>query len=920
MTLDALDAAMRGLGYLAAGGILANQLDELFIDGNYFLRGLYRRTQRVIPRTELLEARQLRVAVLVPAWREAEVIEQMLEHNLATLDYDRDRYDIFCGTYRNDPDTQARVDAVARRADNIHKVVVPHDGPTSKADCLNWVYQGIVLEEQRRGVRFDILLMHDAEDVIHPLSLRLYSRLIPGYDFVQTPVFSLELEARALVAGTYIDEFAEHHQKDMRVRQAIGGLVPSAGVGSAFARDAFEEIAVSHDQRPFNTESLTEDYEIGLKFRLAGKKVCFALRTVEAALPGGPGEEYIATREYFPGGFQASVRQRSRWILGITLQTWEQIGWKGTAPVRYCLFRDRKALFTTALVFAAYLLIVTLAVRAGISRLTATPWSFEALSPAGSPLRVILRVNLLMLAWRVGMKAWLVSRLYGTAQGLLSVPRMVLGNVISLAAVARAVSQYVGHRRTGAPLRWLKTAHVFPNPEALRARRRRLGELLVEQQALSEDELASALTLQKRTGLPLGQVLVLSGSLPAARLSRALGELLEMPTVTPDPAAIPRSLLALLPERQAEQLDVLPLSGGEGEPVVMAVSAPLVGAARARIEERFGNRVRPCLVSPAALRWARARAYRGALGPLPTGAPRPRLGERLVAEGTLPIARRDEALEEQAETGEMLGEILLRRGACDPEAVFAALAQGGTPFRAVRLDEVDVAAARHLGCGLCAFHLLVPLQSSGGRRRVASAHPLHPQVIQRVSERLGAPVVPVLAPSFDLQLAIGLASRGAVDAALGAVDADELEAIAAELRGRCDLGEMARHARAAGLSPITYLESTGDGDALLALRARARALGISVAIDRAQPGPWSPDVLPPGLAHAHGICVRHLGEGSLVLASPSPTPRLAREVARLFPTWAVDWQVLAREPAETAEPGAAPARRSRGGIDDGIAA
>src|SRR5262249_1201487 len=154
------------------------------------------------------------------------------------------------------------------------------------------------------GRRFDILLMHDAEDIIHPLSLRLYSLLIPRYEFVQTPVFSLPLEPSKLVAATYIDEFAEHHLKDMVVRQAFGGLVPSAGVGSAFEREAFQQIALAHGQKAFNTESLTEDYEIGLKFRLAGKRVHFACHTVETKEAGGrTGEQFIATREYFPDGF-----------------------------------------------------------------------------------------------------------------------------------------------------------------------------------------------------------------------------------------------------------------------------------------------------------------------------------------------------------------------------------------------------------------------------------------------------------------------------------------------------------------------------------------------------------------------------------------------------------------------------------------
>ena len=310
MNLDQLDQVAHLLAYPIGAGILVNGFEEICVDVNYFVRGLHRRKRRAIPLAELRAAPPKRIAIMVAAWQEAEVIEQMLEHNLQSLDYDRHLYDIFVGTYCNDLETQQKVDLVARRARNVHKIVVPHDGPTCKADCLNWIYQGIVLDERRTGRRYDILLMHDAEDVIHPLALRLYSHLIPAHDFVQTPVFSLPLPKHKLVAGTYIDEFAEHHLKDMLVREAIGGLVPSAGVGSGFARDAFEEIAGAHGQKPFNPESLTEDYEIGLKFRLAGKKVHFALHTVEREVetPGLLGgvrtkieEEYIATREYFPG-------------------------------------------------------------------------------------------------------------------------------------------------------------------------------------------------------------------------------------------------------------------------------------------------------------------------------------------------------------------------------------------------------------------------------------------------------------------------------------------------------------------------------------------------------------------------------------------------------------------------------------------
>lgn len=462
MILAFLDAAARVLAYGVGAAIFLNGLDELWVDANYFLRPSRRRRGDTVSVAGLRAVPMKRIAILVPAWHEADVIEEMLASNVLGVDYDPKRFDIFCGTYPNDLATQARVDAAAVYAPNVHKVVVPHDGPTSKADCLNSVYRAVVQHEHERGRRFDILLLHDAEDVIHPLSLRLYSALIPPNDFVQTPVFSLPLPTRRLVSGTYIDEFAEHHLKDMFVREAIGGIVPSAGVGTAFARDALEEIASSAALSPFNAESLTEDYEIGLRFRLAGKRMHFAYY----ALPGAAAHRgnVIATREFFPSKLRASIRQRSRWILGIALQTWAQLGWRGPPAVLYCLWRDRKALFTNTLQLLAYALVAYVAVRWCLAPGAAL--ERYRLAAHDTILGWLLATNLGIALWRAAMKARFVERLYGPWQALLSVPRLVVGNVIAIVAMLRAVAQFARHRITGQPLRWLKTAHTFPRSPA----------------------------------------------------------------------------------------------------------------------------------------------------------------------------------------------------------------------------------------------------------------------------------------------------------------------------------------------------------------------------------------------------------------------------------------------------------------------
>jgi adsorption protein B len=883
----ALDQGLRLLTCAVGGGIFVNGLDELHIDAQYFLRGLH--TRRRIAAEALKNVRQKRIAILIPAWKEAEVIEQMLDHNLAALDYDPENYDIFCGTYPNDHETQDKVDAVTRRARNVHKVVVPHDGPTSKADCLNWVYQGIVLEEERRGRRFEILLMHDAEDIIHPASLRLYSLLIPEHEFVQTPVFSLPLQPSKLVAATYIDEFAEHHLKDMLVRQAFGGLVPSAGVGSAFDRNAFEEIALAHGQKAFNTESLTEDYEIGLKFRLAGKRVYFACHTVVSNEPGkGPSEQFIATREYFPDGFNASIRQRSRWILGITLQTWAQIGWKGPLSVRYCLWRDRKTLFTNTLLLAAYLIVSAVAAREALAAWGGESWSFAPVVAPHSIVWWLLLFNLSTVLWRSAMKAYLVGRLYGSTHALLSVFRVVAANFISVIATARAVRQYVGHRVSGKPLRWLKTTHAFPSAAALRARWTQIGEILIQQHGLAPAALAEALRVQTRTGLPLGEVLHASGVVRHRVVVEALAHQLNMGAAELDPRRVPTSLLARLSEADAERYQVLPIDSDADGTVVLAVAGRFACRHRAEIEALLGARIRLVLADAKALDRARARAYRRLVAV--ENETRVPLGEKLIRSGALDEHALREALDEQAQTGEHLGELLVRKGAVSPAQLAEAFADHGCVFRRVTPDEADFAAIDGLGFGFCSLYGLVPLArvDSGAARLVASSNRVHPQVFALIGQRLGEPVEIVLAPEMDLRVALALAN---VNRAL-ASDRDEHAETQPDLEPPRSGAEPPSSTRLATVGPIRYLETMKHLAPDLIARARARALGVPLHDSRTTGGPPPLGLLPESFARKHRLSVCAFEPSAMTVAAPCPTARLVREVAALFPDTPVAWQII----------------------------
>ena len=192
--------------------ILASSIDDVFVDCWFWLRELYRwfwiKTQYPALKVEALEAKAQRpIAIMVPAWKEQSVIQAMLNNTSRFLKYTN--YKLFVGVYQNDPDTIAEVKAAAERLPNVHMAVVPRDGPTCKADCLNVIMGEIDDYERRAGQEFAGVAMHDAEDVIHPYELQLFNYLLDRMDLIQLPVYSFQRGIGEFVAGTYMDEFAE---------------------------------------------------------------------------------------------------------------------------------------------------------------------------------------------------------------------------------------------------------------------------------------------------------------------------------------------------------------------------------------------------------------------------------------------------------------------------------------------------------------------------------------------------------------------------------------------------------------------------------------------------------------------------------------------------------------------------------------
>ncbi len=233
----------------------------------------------------------------------------------------------------------------------------------------------------------------------------------------------------------------------MVVRDWLGAGLPGAGVGCAAARGALDRLARGRaDMQPFASESLTEDYELGLGIAAQGG-VCRFVRV------RGDDGRLVATRALFPNRIDHVVRQKSRWVLGIALQGWDRIGWSGGVLEGWMRARDRRGPLAALVLLTGYVLVVLtmlggLAILAGVGEPV----------PISPLLTFLLVANLAAFGWRAAMRFAFAAREYGPGEAVRAVLRLPLANVVAIIAGRRAVFAYA---RTlgGRAAAWDKTEH-----------------------------------------------------------------------------------------------------------------------------------------------------------------------------------------------------------------------------------------------------------------------------------------------------------------------------------------------------------------------------------------------------------------------------------------------------------------------------
>ncbi len=225
--------------------------------------------------------------------------------------------------------------------------------------------------------------------------------------------------------------------------------MPLAGTGCAISVPMLESIAGQRSGDPFDADSLTEDYELGLRIAELGGRATFArVRDEDGAL--------VAVRAFFPATIDAAVRQKARWLTGIALAGWDRTGWSRAAAIgdHWMRMRDRRAPLAMLVLAIAYGALVCWGADGALR------WGLGEPGVAMHPSWLIA-VNTALLIWRIGSRMAFTGAAYGWREALWAAPRFVVGNYIALLAARRALFRYVAMLR-GAPTVWDKTVHAFP--------------------------------------------------------------------------------------------------------------------------------------------------------------------------------------------------------------------------------------------------------------------------------------------------------------------------------------------------------------------------------------------------------------------------------------------------------------------------
>jgi cellulose synthase/poly-beta-1,6-N-acetylglucosamine synthase-like glycosyltransferase len=250
--------------------------------------------------------------ILVPAYREANVVSKVIEH-VRELDYPMSKLQVLLLMEADDDETITAAKA-ARPPDCVRFVVVPPFGPQTKPKACN---VGLALAEG------EFLVIYDAEDRPEPGQLReVVDRFAETGDHVACFQARLNyFNARQnILTRMFTLEYSMWFDTMLPGLDAWKLPIPLGGTSNHFRVDSLRSLGAWD---PYN---VTEDADLGIRASAQGMSVGITEST---------------TWEEACSEWKAWIRQRTRWIKGYMVTAlvhtrrprtlWRETGWRGYA-------------------------------------------------------------------------------------------------------------------------------------------------------------------------------------------------------------------------------------------------------------------------------------------------------------------------------------------------------------------------------------------------------------------------------------------------------------------------------------------------------------------------------------------------------------------------------------------------------------
>ena len=352
----------------------------------------------------------------------------MLRASLARFEHDD--YRLYVGHYRNDPATAAAIAAVADprvRAVAGRRSTARRPRPTASTV----LYRALAADEAAGAPRAKAIVLHDAEDLVHPLELRLFDRLVERAAWSSSPSCPCPTPRRAgsrAIMPTSSRRATSRNWSCAR-RSARRSRSPGSAARSSAARSTGSP--PRNDGLPFAAGSLTEDYELGLRLGALGLQTMFVRIPAIAREP---------RRRRQPRPFPRRPRRR-----GAPEGALDRRHRAGRVGPAWLDRRDRRALDADARPARP---ARRLAARRGLCRAAAVAPDracrrARRAGRASPPRRCSRRCSRSTRGCSGGgwlMRFAFTTAAYGWREGLRSIPRVVVANLVAILAARRALA------------------------------------------------------------------------------------------------------------------------------------------------------------------------------------------------------------------------------------------------------------------------------------------------------------------------------------------------------------------------------------------------------------------------------------------------------------------------------------------------